>query len=395
MKLRFILKTLVLEINRSLGRFMITAIMLGIALALFCFEAVMYMEPVYRQTMNRSVLSVSDKHLYVLNTEYYKMFWSEDETRNYYEFIRGLNDEEHDISAGIYYLGNMNTDIEILGISKEIMRLGKLSDIEGNDIVLEGNCAAVGYDMRDQYPIGTVILDAEHGEEYVVTCILQKDSKWLASDAVHGVQTATDLNHMVVLDADTDLASGGYINILNAANNACLYCPTMSREDINQYVKNHAEEYGIRIYETISLRDKSKQQIMDGYKSESVILFFVIICFCISLFAQFLLISVNLEYRKYMFGVLLANGWSGKDIRRLSFMECGIRLIISLCIAVPVSFLLVRDLLFIQTYADSYYHLLPFLLLFLMLLNIGYYKWIANQFSKYEIKKLLEGENRR
>ncbi len=219
-----------------------------------------------------------------------------------------LNDDAQGISAGIYYLDNINANLEVLGISEEIMKLGKLSDIEGKEIALEGNSVAAGYAMKEQYPIGTVITDEESGKEYVVTQILKKDCRWLSSDAVHGAQTAIDLNNMLVINADTDLESGGYINILNAANNAYLYHPTMSREDIDQYIKSHAGKYDIRVYETISIRDKSKQALIYGYKSESVTLFFVIVCFFISLFAQFLLISVNLEYRKYLFGVLLANG---------------------------------------------------------------------------------------
>lgn len=395
MKLRFILKTLILEINRSMGSFIITAIMLGISLALFYFEAVMYIQPIYRYTVNRSVLSVSDQQLYIINMEYYKMFWSEEETENYYEFIKSLNDDAQGISAGIYYLDNMNANLEVLGISKEIMQLGKLSDIEGKEIVLERNSAAVGYAMKEEYPIGTVIIDEESGAEYVVTQILKKDCRWLSSGAVNGVQTAIDLNHMLVINADTDLESGGYLNILNAANNAYLYHSTMSREDINQYIKNHAEKYDIRVYESISLKEKSKQVLLYDYKSESVTLFFAVVCFFISLFAQFLLISMNLEYRKYLFGVLLANGWSGKDIQRFSLMECGIRLLISLCVAIPVSFLFIKNLLIFQTYADSFYHLLPFFLVITMLLYVSYHKWIVNRLSNYKIKKLLEGENRR
>lgn len=392
MKVRYLVKTLLLEINRTLGRFLVTTVMLGISFSLLFFETTMYLDYIYRLIENQSVLSVDDSRLYIINTEYYKIFWSGEETRNFYEFIHGLNQGQEGICAGLYYTGFLNSDIEILCISKELIPVGKLEDVDGNPIDFsEKQFVAVGYGLKEQYPIGTIILDEETGREYQVNQILRKNSEWLANNASGGLQTSIKLDDLILIDANTHLEISGYVNVLNGANNSYLYHPAMSEEAVNAYVQEQAEQMGIRTYETVSLQEKSRSLLRYAYKSDWVELFFVIVCLGISLTAQYLSVVMNLKYRKHMFGVLLACKWTGRDIQRMSFLECSLRLFLGFCIAIPTSYAAVGRVLG-GTAIQTFYWILPVLVIVFGLFNMAYNHLIGSKLRTYRIKELLGGE---
>lgn len=392
MKVRYLIKTLFLEINRTLGRFLITTIMLGISFSLLLFETTMYLDYIYRIIENQSVLSVEDSRLYIINTEYYKIFWSGEETRSFYEFIHGLNQGQEGICAGLYYTGFLNSDIEILCISKELIPIGTLTDIDGNPIDFsQQQFVAVGYGLKEQYPVGTVILDEETGREYQVNQILQKNSEWLANNASGGLQSSIKLDNMLLMDANTHLETSGYVNVLNGANNSYLYHPTLSEEAVNAYVQEQAEQMGIRTYETVSLQEKSQSLLRYAYKSDWVELLFGIVCLGLSMTAQYLSVVMNLKYRKHMFGILLACKWTGRDIQWMSFLECSLRLVLGFGIAIPCSYAAINNVLG-GTAVPTFYWILPVVVIILGLFNMTYYHLIGRKLRTYRIKELLEGE---
>lgn len=392
MKVRYLIKTLFLEINRTLGRFLITTIMLGISFSLLLFESTMYLDYIYRMVENQSILSVEASRLYIINAEYYKILWSGGETENFYEFIHGLNQEQEGICAGLYYTSSLNSDIDILCVSKELIPVGKLTDVEGNPIELsEKQLVAVGYGLREQYPVGTIILDQETGEEYQVDQILRKNSAWLANNAVTGLQTSIKLDDMILMDANTHLEVSGYANILNGMNNIYLYHPTMPEEAINAYVQEQAGNMGIRTYETVSLWEKSQSRLRYAYKSDWVELLFVIVCLGLSMAMQYLSVIMNLNYQKRMFGVLLACKWTGKDIQRMSFLECSLRLVLGVGIAIPCSYAAVHNI-HGGIVAPVFYWILPVGVIILGLFHMTYYYLIGRKLHTYQIKELLGGE---
>ena len=391
MKLKYLVKTLYLEINRLLGSFVILTIMLGISFSLLIFESAMYLDYIYRIVHNESVLSVDTSQLYLINTEYYKIFWNEEEMKKFYEFIIGLNDEDEGICSGTYYTTYITPDLELLCVSETLLPIGKLSDIDGNDVKFdETNSIVVGYGLKDEYPIGTMILDEEHGVEYRVSQILERDSEWLANDASGGLQGAIKLDDFVLMDTNTHLENSGYVNILNAANNSYLYHSSMTQSELNDFIQKHADSEGIRVYEAVSLRTKTSSKLVYAYRSQSVELFFVLICFLISIIAQYLSVTMNLEYRKTVFGILLACKWTERDIQKLSFMECGLRLILGLAIAIPCSYFAVLNMLS-GTAMEAYHWILPILIVIIVLMNLFFNKLIAKKISKYRRKELLEG----
>lgn len=395
MKVRYLIKTLFLEINRTLGRFLITTIMLGISFSLLLFESTMYLDYIYRIIENQSVLSVEDSRLYIINIEYYKIFWSGEETRSFYEFIHGLNQGKEGICAGLYYTASLNSDLDILCISKELVPIGKLTDVDGNPIEFsEKQFVAVGYGLREQYPVGTIILDQETGEEYQVNQILRKNSAWLANNASGGLQTSIKLDGMILMDANTHLETSGYINVLNGANNNYLYHPAMPEETINAYVQEQAENMGIRAYETVSLQEKSQRLLRYAYKSDWVELLFAIVCLGLSMAMQYLSVVMNLNYQKRMFGVLLACKWTGKDIQRMSFLECSLRLALGVGIAIPCSYVAINNILgeTVGTAVQTFYWILPVVVIILGLFHMAYYYLIGRKLHTYQIKELLGGE---
>lgn len=389
MKLRYIIKTLLIEINRFIRSFVATTLMLTISFALILFETTLYADYIYRMIHNQSLLSVDSAQLYIVNTEYYKMFWNEEEMKNYYSFIIGLNSKEDGINSGLYYLGYMNSNIELLCISKELIPIGKLKDIYGKDIEFkDANSVAVGYELKDKYPIGTIIIDEEHGTEYQVNQILERDSKWLGNDASGGLQPSINLDNLILLDADYHLEVSGYLNVINAANNSYLFHPTMKENDVNQYLQIHADGMGIQVYDSVSLQKKSEKMLIYAYNSQSIELLFAIISFILSMVGQYLAVIINMEYRKHFFSVLLACKWTGKDLCRMSIMECSLRLILSLCIAIPVSYFSVKNMLS-GTAIEAFRWVLPVLLIILVLFNLICNKLIIHKMNNYQLKEML------
>lgn len=392
MKVRYLVKMLLLEINRTLGRFLVTTVMLGISFALLLFEASMYLDYIYRIVENQWVLSVDDAKLYIINMEYYKIFWSGEETRQLFDFIQGLNEGQEGICAGLYYTASLNSDTEVLCISRELIPIGKLADVDGNPVDFsDKQSVAVGYGLREQYPIGTIILDEASGREYQVNQILRKNSAWLANNASNGLQTSIELDDRILMDANAHLEANGYVNILNGANNNYLYHPAMSKEAVNAYVQEQAERMGIRTYETVSLQEKSRDLLYYAYKSDWVELLFVLVCLGLSMTAQYLSVVMNLKYRRYMFGVLLSCKWTGKDLQRMSFLECSLRLILGFGIAIPCSYAAVGRVLG-GTAVQTFYWILPVLVLVLGFFHMGYYHLIGRKLRAYQIRELLGGE---
>lgn len=389
MKVRYLIKTLLLEINRTLGRFLVTTIMLGISCALLLFETAMYLDYIYRIVENQRVLSVNASQLYIINTEYYKFFWSGEEMGSLHEFVHGLNQGKEGICAGLYYTNSLNSDIEILCISKELIPIGTLTDVDGNPIDFsEKQFVAVGYGLREQYPVGTIIVDEETGREYQVNQILGKNSEWLANNASGGLQTSIKLDDLILMDANTHLETCAYVN---GANNYYLYHPTLSEEAVNAYVQEQAEQKGIRTYATVSLQKKSRSLLRYAYKSDWVELLFVIVCMGLGMTAQYLSVVMNLKYRKHMFGVLLACKWTGRDIRRMSFLECSLRLFLGFCIAIPCSYAAVGNMLG-ETAVQTFCWILPVVVIVFGLFNMTYHHLIGRKLRDYRIKELLGGE---
>lgn len=393
MKLKYIMKTLLIEINRTVTSFLAITLMLAVSFALLLFETTTYADYIYRMMYNQSVLSVKSSQLYIINTEYYKIFWTEEETKNYYDFIVGLNNKKEGICSGLYYTSYLNSE-ELLCISKELISIGKLEDVDGKAIEFtEKNSVAVGYELRDRYPIGSIISDKEHGVEYRVSQILKQNSEWLANSASVGIQPSINLDNFICMDAGANLEANGYINILNASNNSYLYHPTMEKQEADTYIQEYAKSMGIRVYDTISLQEKSKRRLSYAYNSQSVEMLFAINSFLLSVVGQYLAVIINLEYRKQTFGVLLTCKWTKRDVCRMSFMECTLRLILSLCIAIPVSYFAVKNMLG-GTASKVFYWVLPVLVLALII-NLACNSLIDKKISGYQIKELLGRGNRK
>lgn len=392
MKIRYIIKTMLIEMNRSVGGLIITILMLTISFSMILFEATVYGDYVYRVVHNQTLLSVDSQQLYNINTEYYKIFWNNEELKNYYAFIMGLNSPENNMRSGMYYPTLLNEE-EALCISGELMPIGNLQDIDGAEIDLQNEqSVAVGYELRNKYPIGTIIQDELYGTQYQVEQILAKNSEWLGADASTGIQTSIKLDNAILLDTEGHMEQSGYMDVLNAANNSYFYHPTMSEEEANQYIHEYAASMGIRVYDSMSLRTQTLKKLVEAYRNESVELIFVVTGLALSIVGQYLAVIINLEYRRRNFGVLLASKWTRRDVIKMSVIECSIRIIISLGIAIPVAYNLVKNMSG-NSDTESFFWMLPGLLIVVIIFNFCCNRVIHKRVNQYSVRKMLEGRN--
>lgn len=390
MKVKYIIKTMLIMMNRSAAAFIITILMLAASFTFMLFEAANYMSDIYMMIHNQMLLSVDAEHVYTINTEYYRIFWDGEEMKNFYDFVMGLNNEEEHTVSGMYYRTTID-EKDALCISKELLSIGKLQDVDGKRIEWENdNSVAVGYELRNQYPVGSIIRDEYYGTEYQVTQILKRNSEWLGEAAVTGLETSINLDNLILLDDSMHMQQSYYTDILNAGNNKFFYHPTMNDEEANQYIKEHAERMGIRTYTADSLKTESRERLIYAYKADTIELIFAAVSLVLSMLGQYLAVIINLEYRKHGYGVLLACNWRRRDVVKMSMLECSLRIIVSLCIAVPIAYKLLKDTMS-GVAVGAFYWILPVWVIGLAVFNLVCNQVVSKWVNQYSVRKMLEG----
>ena len=394
MKIRHILKITYMEINQHLFNFIITTFMLGVSFGLLFISFTVLGQYGYKLIKNQSVLSVPASQLYVINLDYYKWF-SLDTAKDMYEFIYSLNDKEQGICAGLSFPGALNEDIDVYCISKELLPVGKLTDTQGTAAVLEeGERVIVGYELGKRYPIGSRIVDENSGNVYNVTQVLRRGSEWLPPNAAKGgIEEAVRLDNCLIMDADAYVRTNGYLSILATSDTVYCYQPELGEEEINAYIDQKAEVYGMRVYHTISLQKAAWESLLEIPQAYSVDIGLITIMTIISVIAIFISILISNDYKKQMFGILLSCGWTGRDIRVMTLLECASRVVLALLGAILGSY-------FYITYAygaenevihQAYFILLPVLILvaagFLILCN----SWSVHRLAIQKPKDLIGG----
>lgn len=395
MKIRYILKITGMEINQHLGNFVITTLMLGLSFGLLFISFTMLGQYGYKLIKNQSMLSVPASQLYIIDLDYYKFFPSVEGVQQLYEFIYSLNDEEQGIQAGLSYPAILNEDIEVFCISKELLPVGKLKDIQGNAITLaEEGKVAVGYELGLRYPVGSQIVDETSGNVYEVTQILKPGCEWLPPSAgTGGLQTAANLDNCLLMDVDAHLKTNGYMSMLATSDTIYCYHSELNEEEINAYIDQKAAAYGVQVYYTISLEKSAWEQLVSVPRTYSVDLGLIGILFIISVIAIFISILISNDYKKRMFGILFACGWTGRDIRIMTWLESSGRVVLALLGGLVGSYAYIinayglEDAVIIQTY----FILMPIMILFaagfLMLCS----NWSIRRLIVQKPKELIGG----
>lgn len=392
MKLKYILKVTLLEINQHLANFVITTVMLGLSLGLMFIAQTQVVDYGYRLFRNQSLLSVPASQLYIISNDYYMFFPNVEFAQNFYDFVHSLNDEEKGIRAGFYNTFELNDNVTLFCISEELLPVGRLRDLEGNEIVFTDKySAAVGYDLREQYPIGSRISDEGSGEEYVVTQILRKDSEWLPQFAYNGAAREMTLDDKVLINLSTHAETNVYQDVLSSANSYYCYHPAMSEAEMNAYVQEHAEAYGIRIYYTVSLQKKVWNQIKALPYDYSVDMGLILILFGVSVIAIRLSTMISNDYKKRMFGILLSNGWTRGDIQRMAWLESGGRLLLSLLLALLGSYYWVMKLSGGGTAIKAYWLGVPVMVVLAVLVGYLCSRYPIRMLGSLKPKELIGG----
>lgn len=391
MKIKYILKVTLLEINQHLANFIITTVMLGISFALMFLAQTRMLDYGYQIIKNQSLLSVPASQLYIIDCMYYMIFPTAETAQSFYDFICSLNDEERGIRAGFYCEGELNDTVPIFCVSEELLPVGRLRDLEGNEIVFADEYdAAVGYGLREQYPIGSRIWDESAGREYVISQVLKPGSEWLAKDASGGMQSSQLLDDAILIRLNAHAESHLQSDLLNSSNTFYCYHPTMSEEEMDAYIHEKAETYGIKVYQTVSLQKKVWRHLQDMPRYYSVDMGLVIVLFAVSLIAIRLSTVISNDYKKRMFGILLSCGWTGRDIQIMSWLECGGRLSISLLLGLSGSYYWIQSSLG-ETAIRAYWLGFPFMILFAGIVGYLCARQPIRQLRTLKPKELIGG----
>lgn len=321
------------DVAMSLLMFSISFLVLGYALLIMlpnCFISM----------MASNVFRVDIQNIYRINMWQYKVSQI-NETAKIPLFLERIKDIEGIEASGSCYLSTADYDEgeaenNLFIISSSLLYMTDKKDIEGRELSLtsqEEPCPAiVGYELKDKYPIGSVIVLAENGKrtKYVVSQILEKGSKWMDADM--------DGTQYINLDTRIMIAYDNILNetpsfISNGLNSICFVMnEAADREYVMEKVVEAGQECGISICGIKNLKDIYASDLKDLLEEkDTFIMPFILIL--LSITAIIVSSMINIHTRRREIGGLYISGYSRANIASMYLIEN----IFTAAIAVSVS----------------------------------------------------------
>lgn len=251
---------------------------------------------------------------------------------NIYSMIEAI-DENDNVSSGSYWVTENEDGSNMFFVSQSLLDCGRMGELTSNMLAVDTNTGyqgmAVGYDIADQYPLGSLYEDS--GVTYEVRYIMPKGSKWI-SEIGDSDNTYIDLDNMLIacndylFDMNSMYMINGLTSVLVAANNE------VSASEIEKIVEDASSKYNIEVYNITSLSDIVTWDIkhMRELPEELYIAFFLFLCI---ITAFFVVIIVLMYLDRRNIGILLTNGYSRREICMLYSVKSTMGLLVSYLIS--------------------------------------------------------------
>ena len=88
-------------------------------------------------------------------------------------------------------------------MSNAIIDLCDIKDINNKKIDIN-NCdkgyALVGYNLKDEYPLGSIYHDNQTETDYIISDIMKKNQYWIPNDILSS--DAINIDNTIILDSD-------------------------------------------------------------------------------------------------------------------------------------------------------------------------------------------------
>lgn len=256
----------------------------------------------------------------------------------------------------------------VLYIDKTILDLCHLSLAQGKKIEKdEGQLdyieAYVGNDLKEDYPIGTILVNSYTHSNMKVVGVLKKGVNWVPTSLFGTTETKINLDDKIVSEMDHSIfetSVGFYGNIYNS-----MYLKCDNKKEVETSVKiirKIAKEQEILCYShTINqLIKKEKESNRQIFQSIGILTIFVVILACIALLASS---AADIYSRRYDIGIMYIHGISRMNIFLMTWIENLLKLLIAFGVAIFLySRKLEGDRLFIHSHIVIW-QLLAFLII--------------------------------
>lgn len=337
MKNRYILKTLILEDERFLFRYVVFIIMIAVVSFFSFYEVSFLINYPMKMWENQKCLSISTSDLYQINFEYYKMFHTDEEVQEIYDFIEGINNQN--TKAGVFFYSDFNEETQVLCISESLLYASRLKNEKDEEISFDTpKSVIVGYSLKKQYPLGTIVCDEISGQKYIVSDYLKKGSYWLDTDAVSGTHTYVKLDDKMVISLKDRFSDFRYTEVINGLNSAYCYSNTLNYNELSNYVEELADKYGIIIYPLCSLKERNKKIQRYSYSNALIEVTCLIVCILLTLSSKIIYLFIDFQHKKVFYGKLLVCGWTRVDLMKMVFISYGSQVILGTFIGVLLGY---------------------------------------------------------
>lgn len=391
MHISFILKKVFDYMYRRKLNFCLTVIISLITVYMLAMALTMIANSFYHIFITKKTINDTDfLNINILNNVY---------DMDYFEAVEMFDKELSDIYGDDYgkfmYMDVKFTGVDealnVLYIDKSIMDLCNLNVNEGTAAANEDENvinAFVGYNLKDEYPVGTILENIYTGTKLQIVGVLDKNSTWIPDLLFHTLDAVQDLDNKIVSELDygfIDLEKAFYANTFNSFYIKC--DSDKEAETAKLRAKEAADKYGVMIYcNTVDeLIESEKEGNKDFLDALGILFIFVL---AIAVLAYSTSNIADIYSRQYDFGVMYINGVSSIDIFMMIWLENLIKLIISFGVSAGIY---IRGLELAELYV--FYHIvIPVLAVILLVFSFVVSALLTLFIKKKDILSLIGGE---
>lgn len=253
-------------------------------------------------------------------------------------------------------LKNNETEIsgEIMYVDKEICMLSEIkSSITNKAIALEtGNDnigIAVGDDLKDKMPIGSIWIDDYSGVNYQVTDYIKKNDEWFVSQVINGegiqILNTTIVAEMTTQMSDEDKMFRGY----SFMNNVFLITDKYDKEQLKEIIFQYGDKHNLSVYVN------SVAELEDIYINENKYYFAqinlqAIIFVVMSVIGLYIQIILSFESHRNMFDIMRRFGLEYKQAKLIYALIYGVICLFGIAVYFVLDKYLINSLMAIDAY---------------------------------------------
>lgn len=326
-------------------RFLLSAATLSVALAVALFGSMQVCEMTQAELIMKEMLGCDTKDVYTLRMFSYNLSLGLGEETEYMlnASKKIKTDSDVMLAGGFFIFDNDDEMLTETGIGltlytdSDLLRMFHLLDSEGRQAVWEKRAAdkvpaLVGYDLKDRYPVGTVIENyCGEGFDVEVTGILSENAVWPSAIGIEGYyeDAETYLDRSFVLDFSEVTDKGNLYYVVEYMSNFYIKAVPDKSAEIPEMVKAAMEENHIRADDVASVYEFNRSMAINRMEDAGERLILPILMLAVAVILSVMTGYVSLSRNRHNYQIFIASGMLRTDIYGIVLLETLIRTVIA------------------------------------------------------------------